>query len=312
MLLLTLLTYCNILNKFRLVFSVVSVIFCALIVAITSKLQIENLSKSNNELVKDVLLTLQSKRENFVISPLSVYITISLLQTVLLQINDYDVEKLKDEYKTLFPNINSTDVNFHVGNKFFVQHGVEFSDFVKDLAMQVFQVEMQAIDFKDKQNALSIVNAWASEHTKGKITTIVDDDLSDSTEILLVNAIYFQSDWDVQFNSLLTHKEPFYVTPTNVRHGEMMYTLNNMEYALDPGLNCEIVKLQYKNPNFNFILVIPSTSLDDVEMTLINHLDIILDFNAPRRRIQLTMPKFKISKKLDLEATLKKVFNPAN
>ena len=51
------------------------------------------------------------------------------------------------------------------------------------------------------------------------------------TKLVLVNAIYFKGDWDVQFDKKNTHKGDFHVSSTKTVQADMMHA--NKEYGYE-------------------------------------------------------------------------------
>jgi serpin B len=57
--------------------------------------------------------------------------------------------------------------------------------------------------------AMNDINAWASEKTHGRIDKILEQELSEDTEIVLTNALYFLGDWEMPFEANDTHDGAF-------------------------------------------------------------------------------------------------------
>lgn len=185
-------------------------------------------------MVKEVLVNIKEKNANFLISPLSVYITISLLQAVFLQGNSYHLDYLKNSYQNLLTKTFATDVDFYIGNKFFIQEGLKISKGALDIIKNVFHINSEYVNFGNNVKTVEVINKWASDFTNGKINDIIDyNDVDVFTKLMLVNASYFKSDWRTAFQKILTLKEYFHVNPNKQLPTDMMYTTGNFEYFKD-------------------------------------------------------------------------------
>ena len=56
------------------------------------------------------------------------------------------------------------------------------------------------MDFEDSEAAADTINDWVEERTKDKIKDLIQPDMIDEdTSLVLVNAIYFKSNWAKKF-----------------------------------------------------------------------------------------------------------------
>lgn len=67
--------------------------------------------------------------------------------------------------------------------------------------------------------------------------------ISQSTTLVLANAVHFKSAWVKKFTS--TEDEPFFVTPNNKVIVKMMSLRNNLQYYHDDELKFGAVELPY-------------------------------------------------------------------
>ncbi|MCC6464621.1 MAG: serpin family protein [Planctomycetes bacterium] len=79
-------------------------------------------------------------------------------------------------------------------------------DYVKQ-QQDVFGAEVATLDFEDPAT-LQKINKWADEKTHGKITKLFDE-LSDSSVMVLANAIYFKGTWQDEFDKKQTFGSDF-------------------------------------------------------------------------------------------------------
>ncbi|KAM0835286.1 hypothetical protein ACQ4PT_063034 [Festuca glaucescens] len=81
-----------------------------------------------------------------------------------------------------------------------------------DAAIELYKAHTCAIDFHDKpEEAADQINAWAAASTNNLIDRITDASrLSDLTDLVLANAIYFKGKWRQPFNKKKTEDDKFH------------------------------------------------------------------------------------------------------
>ena len=138
------------------------------------------------------------------------------------------------------------------------------------------------------------VNTWCKKQTNGKIPKIIDK-VSPNTKMLLLNAIYFESKWNVPFLNSIKKNFFNYGKKDKISRVDMM----NSEIIKRPYLEnekCQVVKLEYVNKQFESIVVLPKENID-IE-TFIKDLDYIQYKNIISElkpvKVDLSLPKFKI------------------
>ncbi|MDR0220695.1 MAG: hypothetical protein LBI54_04720 [Lachnospiraceae bacterium] len=98
-----------------------------------------------------------------------------------------------------------------IANAIFVGHDVTLKQDFADRFSQYYSGTAMTVDFSS-QEATGLVNQWASDHTEGLITDIIDR-FDPRTVAAIANAIYFSDRWDVEFDPDQTVEETFYVRP---------------------------------------------------------------------------------------------------
>src|SRR5213076_339901 len=86
-----------------------------------------------------------------------------------------------------------------------------------------FDATVQSLDFRSP-TAAPTINAWVSDRTRGKITSIVDDPLPPDDIMYLINAIYFKGSWTQQFDASRTRAAPFLLRDGSSATVQMMST----------------------------------------------------------------------------------------
>ena len=158
----------------------------------------------------------------------------------------------------------------------FIKHGLKYDSKIEELK-------------NEKQ-----VNTWCKKQTNGKIPKIIDK-VSPNTKMILLNAIYFESKWNVPFLNSIKRNFFNFGKKDKISRVDMM----NSEIINRPYLEnekCQVVKLEYVNKQFESIVILPKESID-IE-TFVKDLDynqyknIITELKPVK--VDLSLPKFKI------------------
>lgn len=160
------------------------------------------------------------------------------------------------------------------------------------------------MDFADGQ-AAAMINDWVSEATDGLIDLIMDK-ADESHLMYLINAVYFKSEWQEQFPSLMTATGDFSIEQ-GIASVRFMQRNGPVSLLMDQDL--EGVLLPFKDSRFTFIAVLPPSGrpVRDVVSKL--------DAATLRRLIQsqrqtslvLKIPKFEIEYETSLSGPLTKL-----
>ena len=154
-------------------------------------------------------------------------------------------------------------------------------------------------------------NKWISDLTNHKIEKILDTDFfkSDSC-IALINAVYFKYDWMYPFDERFTKREEF--KTANARRPlqvDMMQLMGKqLPYLYSESLKAHVFSLPYANEDFSLNIVLPDDANDLLIKTDSSSLIHKLSYQSLKNELRnkqmtqfnLFMPKFKISKKIQV------------
>ena len=174
-----------------------------------------------------------------------------------------------------------------------------------DLNRTYYDAAVNSLDFRSSE-AVETINDWVSRKTHGKIDEIIQS-IDPAVMVILINAIYFNCVWDVEFDPKKTSQAPFYREDgtlwNNVDMMELESTFNAAFAEQFSG-----VELPYKNGKFSMFLILPA------EGTTVNELVEGLDSEtwghwmegfSETEDFTVTMPKFKFEYRRSLADDLK-------
>lgn len=216
--------------------------------------------------------------DNLLVSPFSVAVELSMLTAGTtgnaydelnraLGFNDFSQEQIYDFYNVASSRLTEfSDGAFSIANAIWINADGDFDKTIKDDFKQIvndsYQAEIAALVFNNK--AVSLINEWAKNKTKGKIEKVIEM-LAPTDKVVLNNAINFDGRWNYVYsvsNGTFTSEKgkkiekPFFGGDDPFIH---MWNLNN-KLSKEPS----IVGIPFSgNYTMYFFLPPEKQSLDD-------------------------------------------------
>ncbi|XP_063917625.1 antichymotrypsin-2-like [Zophobas morio] len=255
--------------------------------------------------------------ENLLISPLSAEVVLALAQSGAKGETAEEIRsslhlpnnatEIKTSFKELLQTFNNKkNYSLHAANKIYVAKNFNIKNDFKTLATDVFFSDIENIDFGQSVQAAKTINEWVEGQTNHKIKDLVDPrGLSSSTLAIMVNALYFQANWE-GFHEFPILIKDFYKTATDVVKVDMMTKQATLNYYENTEIGATFLELPFQGGNADMVLVLPidKQGLADVEKQAEKV------FKAQQFRsefVEVTMPLFKIERKIDFKKILQKL-----
>lgn len=236
----------------------------------------------------------KNKDKNIIYSPIGVELLLSLCmngsegetKTELLNFLKYkDIEDANKTELDIIKKSKSNKGTINLANLILTKIRVE-EKFIKNGEKYDAKIE----ELKNERQ----VNTWCKTKTNGKILKIIDK-VSQNMKIILLNALFFESKWNIPF--LNSMKKNFY----NYGNKEKPKTIDMMisQIIRRPYLENEqlqAVKLEYVCKQFECIVILPKDNINIetfIQSFNYNSYKIILD-ELKSVKVNLLMPKFKI------------------
>jgi len=164
----------------------------------------------------------QGMGENILISPLSVAIALAMAyngaegetreaMAKTMGIDEMSLEDVNDANATLRRSLAriGPGVELTIANSLWARKGSDFNADFLERNRQFYEAEITSLDFDDPA-APAIINQWVTENTRGEIDKIIDE-INPKTVMFLINAIYFNGKWTVEFDEAETKDRPFHL-----------------------------------------------------------------------------------------------------
>ncbi|NWV31905.1 SPB6 protein, partial [Grantiella picta] len=80
-------------------------------------------------------------------------------------------------------------------------------------SQKCYQAGLEQMDFVHAwEDCRKQINGWVEERTEGKIQNLLAEGILDSqSRLVLVNAIYFNGNWEKPFRKARTRERPFHI-----------------------------------------------------------------------------------------------------
>jgi serpin B len=146
-------------------------------------------------------------------------------------------------------------LQLRVANQLWLQRGLRLEPAFAHLAAERYGAPVAQLDFSQRAASVDAINRWVSDHTEHKIQQLLsDNDIDDSTRLVLTNTVYFKGRWKGAFDA--THPAPFLHDGRKVEV-PLMWRAGNFRYAaIDGG---QLVELPYDAGGIVFDVILPTT-----------------------------------------------------
>lgn len=290
------------------------------------------LKPSVDDLVfSDKLNSQMPKDKNYMFSPLSVKMALSLLingasgetKKEIANALGYEmyvneaIDSLNTFSKDLIERYSKTEnLKLNIANSVWLNESrtdQNFSTDYKNKVSEFYDAEIKAVSEK---NAVKDINSWVSDKTNGKIPEIIKEA---NFAAMLVNAVYFKGAWQSEFAEDLTSAGEFTNADGKTAQIDFMNKTSwmNVYNAAMPDL--KVVELPYKNRFDSFSddgEYLGSESFEDLDVSMFLLMsardinveetlsELIRNENLSSAYTKLSVPKFKI----EYSTTLKDIF----
>jgi serpin B len=258
------------------------------------------------------ILSQNEPSQNVMFSPYSAHAALSMLiygasgvtkQEIkdALRISSQSDEEVKASFKSLKDYLLQVDksVTLKIANSIWARQGFPVNANFTATMNEFYQAEVNSLDF-DNPQSVNTINNWVSKQTASRIPTILEKLNADDMMVLL-NAVYFKSDWKTKFNAELTTKAPFTKDDASVIQVDMMQS-DKMEAWQYSTSEIQFIDIPFGNGGYLYSVIMPqgNKTLDDLiaEFTMQKWQAIIsLEPKTLENPsfIQLKMPRFKFA-----------------
>ena len=169
----------------------------------------------------------------------------------------------------------------------------DYKQFTKD-----YDFIIKPVDFYQGPKVRNEINSFISKQTDKLIENFLQEDLPASTQLVLLNTLYFNQKWATAFDEYDTWDEAFYKNNQTKTQVQMMHKTTSWPYYENEDL--QIIELGYENERYSMIVILPKEY--EYDFTKAEFQTQLQNFNTSKHynRVQLSFPKFDLTSKYDL------------
>lgn len=273
---------------------------------------------SNNKFSFNLLSKLCTHNDsvNVLFSPISISVAMSMVYDgangstakEIAQVMSFQHGQ-KDNHKSfinLLVLLQKHEGVLNIANAAFAQEDYKFLKSYL-FKLSIYKAMLKKVDFKNTTNrekAILDINNWVAEKTNNKILNILDKNSVDElTRLVVLNAIYFKSNWKQAFQESNTRQLVF----TNNNDQYLTSFMNIREsFKIYKNDSIEAIELPYVDDKFSMYIFMPNEKINI--NSFINKFDYWQFVNYITQmsavRVDLLLPKFKIETKYSLKSIL--------
>ena len=256
-------------------------------------------------------LKLENQQQNMVYSPLSIKYALNMLNEGANGNTKAQIENvIKDLSLTKY---NTIDKVLSLANGVYIRD--TYAEYVKeDYKNKLTEKYNAEINYDSFKNATNI-NNWIENKTLGIIKNMLDDNIvqNPNAEMLLINALAIDMEWENSFDTSDTNGEDFYLKDNNTMTATMMHKETNGEdvaYYKDNDITALTMDLkQYDDTQLQFVAIMPEDNLSEyVDTFTMDELNRIIEnvtlASKTKYGVDITIPKFAFDYNLQLKNDL--------
>ena len=290
----------------------------------TQPAEIVKVAAGNNAFALDLYAKLTAKEKgNVFFSPFSIESALAMTyagargetEKQMAKVLHFDLDQagLHDGFGKLVARLNAEETkdkprNYQlaVANSLWGQKGYPFKKEFLDVGATKYGAGLFDVDFKSEPDkARQVINKWVEGKTNAKIKDLLTEpDVKDDTRLILVNAIHFKADWYNKFMPGATSEGDFKLDKDKSEKVPMMHQTEYHPFLRTDDFR--LLELRYKGNEVSMVIIAPEKvdGLADVEKQMTA--DKLAEWigKAKAQKVQVTLPKFKTTLRLELAKTL--------
>jgi serpin B len=213
--------------------------------------------------------------------------------------------KLDLELASRADNATGDTIPFRLktANAIFGQEGKQFESTFLDTLARNYGAGLRVLDFvSDPDGSRETINQWVEDRTNDKIKDLLPKgSVSDSTRLVLTNAIYFSAAWDEPFEASETADRAFHLGDGQTISVPTLHQVHERGYGEGEGYRA--AELPYDGGQLSMVVVVPD-DLATFEANLDGaQIGAIMD-SITTHELDLSLPKFKFDAPLGLKDVL--------
>ncbi|XP_043396133.1 serpin B3 isoform X2 [Chelonia mydas] len=219
---------------------------------------------------------------------------------------------IHSQFNDIFSAINKPTTSYELANanRLYGEKTFNFLQQYLSCIQKLYQAELKSADFLNAaEETREQINLWVETFTKGKIKNLLaPGTVSAGTKLVLVNAVYFKGQWEVEFKRKDTKERAFQINKTTSKPVQMMYKMGEYKIATIEEHDCQVLELPYKGDDLSMYILLPKdyTGLTQLEkeLTYEKLTTWISPDHLKEDEVEVSLPRFKIETSAQLNKYL--------
>uniref|UniRef100_L7N1U7 Serpin domain-containing protein n=1 Tax=Myotis lucifugus TaxID=59463 RepID=L7N1U7_MYOLU len=230
--------------------------------------------------------------------------------------NPFQIKEIHSSFQSLNADINKRGAPYilKLANRLYGEKTYEFLPEFLASTQKMYGAELASVDFqRASEDARKVINEWVKGQTEGKIPELLAAGMVDNmTKLVLVNAIYFNRNWQKIFCKEATTDTPFRLNKKDTKTVKMMYQKSTFPFGYIEDLKCRVLELPYKGRDLSMVILLPddiedeATGLKKIEEQVT--LEKLHEWTKPENlrsiQVKVHLPRFKLEESYNLNSHL--------
>ncbi|NXC49286.1 SPB10 protein, partial [Penelope pileata] len=231
-------------------------------------------------------------------------------------------ENIHSGFKELLAVFNKPRNTYSLksANRIYVEKTYPLLPTYIQLSKKYYKAEPHKANFKTApEQSRKEINTWVEKQTESKIKNLLgSNDVTSTTTLILINAIYFKAEWEEKFQAGNTNMQPFRLSKNKSKQVKMMYMRHAFPVLIMEKMNFKMIELPYVKKELSMFILLPddikdgTTGLEQLERELTYEK---LSQWADSKKMTVTLvdlhlPKFVLEEKYNLRDTLSSMGMP--
>jgi serpin B len=258
--------------------------------------------------------------QNFILSPHGVFSTLAMIDVGAANETDAQIQSalhLPGNAASIAPAYaalacedetdgTSNGDQLSIASSVWAQKGMAFEPSFLTTLAKGYDAPLQQVDYETNATAaVTAIDGWVSTQTQGEIPSLLQPtDLTSTTRLVLVNAIYFKGAWETAFDPSQTSPRPFTLSDGTAVTTPTMDGFVTLRSGSTSGLS--VYELGYKGGAMAMDFLVPSGSVADLEASLTSASlgAAVASLGQARANVEVQLPKFAFHTHLALAPIL--------
>ncbi|XP_055962966.1 serpin B12 [Sorex fumeus] len=206
------------------------------------------------------------------------------------------------------------DYTLSIANRLYGEREFPVHQEYLDGVIQFYHTTFESVDFrKDTEKSRREINFWVESQSQGKIKELFNEDaITDSTVLVLVNAVYFKAKWEKYFDCENTVEAPFLLSENESKCVKMMNQKGLFNIGFIEELKAQVLEMKYTKGGLSMFILLPAASEDNLKG--LKELEQSITYeklmawsnseNLSEERVAVSLPQFTLEDSYDLNSIL--------